>query len=70
MRYKVKVFFRRKFLEIKGNEIKIGIKEKPIEGKANREIVKKLAKHFRVSTSRVRIIKGLKSREKIIEIEK
>ena len=68
MIYKVQVEFSKEFLEIKDNEINIGIKSKPIKGEANKEIIKKLAKHFGVSTIHIQIKSGHKSRKKIIEI--
>ena len=68
MIYKVQVEFSKEFLEIKKGQINIGIKSKPLKGEANKEIIKKLAKHFGVSTSVVQIKSGHKSREKIIEI--
>jgi len=40
----------------------------PTEGKANKALVELLAGHFKVKKSSVRIIKGEKSREKVIEI--
>lgn len=40
----------------------------PSEGKANKEIVKWLAKKFGKSTSQVRLVAGLHSKTKIIEI--
>jgi len=66
--YKVTVEFSREFLEIKENQISIGVKSKPLKGEANKEIVKKIAKHFGVSAALVQIKSGHKSREKIIEI--
>ena len=68
MIYKVQVEFSKEFIKIKENQINIGIKSKPIKGEANKEIIKKLAKHFGVSTTLVQIKSGHKSREKIIEI--
>ena len=68
MIYKVQVEFSKEFLEIKEDQINIGIKSKPIKGEANKEIIKKLAKHFGVSTTLVQIKSGHKSQEKIIEI--
>ena len=70
MIYKVTVEFSKEFLEIKENQINIGIKSKPLKGEANKEIIKKIAKHFGVSTALVQIKSGHKSREKIIEILK
>jgi len=62
------VEFSKEFLEIRDNQINIGIKSKPIKGEANKEIIRKLAKHFRVSTGLVHIKSGHKSRQKIVEI--
>ncbi len=60
--------FSKEFLEIKEDQINIGLKSKPIKGQANMEIIRKLAKHFGVSTGLVKIKSGHKSQEKIIEI--
>jgi len=46
------------------------VKETPIGGKANKSIIKSLAEYFNVSNSDIEIIRGHKSREKIIEINK
>jgi len=66
--YKVHVKFSKEVLEIINDEIIIGIKSKPIKGEANKEIIKKIAKHFKISTALVQIKSGHKSLEKIIEI--
>jgi uncharacterized protein len=66
--YKVSVDFSKEFLEINNNQINIGIKTKPIKGQANKEIIKKLAKHFGISSTQIQIKTGHKSQEKIIEI--
>ncbi len=68
MIYKVQVEFSKEFLEIQNDQINIGIKSKPVKGEANKEIIKKLAKHFGISTALVHIKSGHKSRQKIIEI--
>ncbi len=68
MIYKVLVEFSKEFLEIQDNQINIGIKSKPVKGEANKEIIKKLAKHFGISTALVHIKSGHKSQQKIIEI--
>ena len=69
MLYEVNVEFNKEFLSIKENQITIGIKSKPIKGEANKEIIKKLAKHFGISTSLVQIKYGHKSKQKIIQIQ-
>ena len=43
--------------------------EPPIRGKANASLLKYIAKALRISTSRVTIIRGLKSRDKLVSIE-
>ncbi len=68
MIYKVSVEFSKEFLEINENRINIGIKSKPIKGQANKEIIKKIAKHFGVSSRQIQIKAGHSSQEKIIEI--
>jgi len=66
--YKVTVEFSKEFLEIKDNQINIGIKSKPVKGQANKEIIKKIAKHFEISSTMIQIKSGHKTKEKIIEI--
>ncbi|QLH06288.1 DUF167 domain-containing protein [Nitrosopumilus ureiphilus] len=68
MIYKVHVEFSKEFLEIIDEQINIGIKSKPLKGEANKEIIKKIAKRFEISTALVQIKSGHKSRDKIIEI--
>jgi len=68
MKYEVEVRFHNDFLKVEGNKIIVGLTSKPEKGKANLELIKKLAKHFKVSSSQVKIVSGLKSRRKIVEI--
>lgn len=68
MLYQVHVEFNKDLLEVNCNEITIGVKSKPVDGQANKEIIKKLAKHFGVSSANITIRSGHKSRDKIIEI--
>ena len=68
MIYKVQVKFAKDFLKINDNQINIGIKSNPIKGEANKEIIKKIAKYFSISTGTIQIKSGHKSKEKIIEI--
>jgi hypothetical protein len=39
------------------------------EGEANEAVVRSIAKHFKVAPSSVKIVRGLKGRNKILEIE-
>jgi len=66
--YSVSIVFQQDFVDVVDNHITIGVTAKPVDGKANKEIIKKLAKHFGVSSSKVVIKSGHRSKEKIIEI--
>ena len=69
MRYSVSVRFSSDGqIKVSGNEISISIKSPPERGKANRELVKKLATHFSVGEDRIRIVSGLTSRKKLVEV--
>jgi len=68
MRYDVEVTFHRDFVKVEGDKILVGLTSKPEKGKANAELVKKLAKHFGVPSSRVSIVSGHKSRDKVVEV--
>ena len=46
------------------------VKAAPIEGKANEAIVESLAEYFNVAKADIEIIRGHKSKEKIIKINK
>ncbi|MBK3332197.1 DUF167 domain-containing protein [Persephonella atlantica] len=41
----------------------------PEKGKANKKVVEILSKHLKVPKSRIKLIRGEKSREKVFEIE-
>lgn len=68
MFYKVSVSFHKDYVKIKDDHIQIGIMVKPIQGKANVEIIKQIAKHLGISKSKVRIVAGEKSQDKVIEV--
>jgi len=68
MKYEVEVKFHKNFIKVEGNKILVGLTSKPEKGKANLELIKKLAKHFKVPSSHIRIVSGLKSKRKIIEV--
>ena len=51
-----------------GKYLRVKVAAPPIEGKANRELINILSKHFGVSKNKVTIVSGEKSRNKIVEI--
>ena len=68
MEIKVKVKTNKNKQEIQKideNNYIINLKSSPIENKANKELIKLFSKELKL---RVKIKKGLKSREKILEI--
>ena len=56
-------------IEILGeNQFKIHVTAPPAKGKANRAVLDMLADYFNAPVSRLRIVKGQGSRDKIVEI--
>lgn len=51
----------------KDKEYEVWMREKPIEGKANEELIKVLRKYFK--SREIKITSGLSSRKKIVEIK-
>jgi len=52
----------------KGDTLIVTTKEPPKEGRANRQVIKLLAKHFKVPQNQVKLVNGFKKRDKVIEI--
>ncbi len=68
---KVKVIPRssqNKVVEEKAGFLKVKLTSAPVDGEANKELIKILAKHFKTAKSNIEIVGGLKSKEKIIKI--
>jgi len=51
-----------------GDSFMVKVKEPPKEGTANQAVIKLLAEHFGVAKSRVRILSGFRSKNKVIEV--
>ena len=58
-----------KIIKISDNNLEVWVKEPPIQGRANRAIIKALAGYFQISLSSVSIISGRTSRLKTINIQ-
>ena len=69
MLYEITVKFQRDLSEISKNQITLGIESKPMKGDANKEIIKKLSKHFKIPRSSIQIKSGHKSKRKFVEIQ-
>jgi uncharacterized protein (TIGR00251 family) len=69
MRLKIKLHpnsSQEKIEKINDEQYEVWLKEKPIDGKANGELIKVLKRHFKKD---VNIIHGFKSRNKIVDIK-
>ena len=52
-----------------GKLLRVRIQSPPSDGKANKELILTLAKHFGVKRREISIVSGQKSRLKVVEIE-
>lgn len=59
---------QQKIEEAEDGSLIISLKSPPVEGKANEELIKLLAKKYHVSKSQINIKSGLASRNKLVEI--
>jgi hypothetical protein len=55
-------------VKLNKNTFKVFVKEPPVKGRANQAIINLLANYFHIAKSQIRIVKGEKSREKVIMI--
>ena len=60
---------KRVLVREEGGVLVVYVDAPPVKGKANKRLVQILAKHFGVSKSKIQIVSGEKSREKIVEIQ-
>lgn len=59
---------RSEILDLGKGALKVKLTVLPVDGKANKELIKVLADHFGVSKRGVIIRLGLKSRDKVVEV--
>jgi uncharacterized protein len=50
------------------NEIELSISSVPLKGKANKEIIQKISNYFNIKSNNVKIIRGLHSTTKVVDI--
>ena len=55
--------------EIGPNQFYVKVKAPPRENRANLEVVETLSRHFHLPKSRISVIAGLRSKQKVVEIE-
>ena len=68
IRIKVKPSSRTEEVSHEGDSFIVKVKEPPREGRANQAVIELLAEHFGVPKNQVRILSGLRSRNKIIDV--
>ena len=65
---KVKPNSRTEDVSREGDSFIVRVKEPPREGKANQAVIRLLAEHLGVPRSRVKILSGFRSKNKVIEV--
>jgi len=51
------------------DQLLVKVKAPPQENKANQEVIKTLAEYFHVPKSRISIVAGFRSKQKVLELE-
>jgi len=72
MKINVKVIPRSSIQHIQESlegSLKVKLKSPPVGGQANQELIEMLAKYYKISKSQVEIVKGLTSKNKIVEVD-
>jgi len=59
---------RSEIVGLEGDTLKVRVAAPPVKGKANRALVKLLAKALGVSSSQVEIVRGHKARRKTVQV--
>ena len=60
---------KKNLLKEEAGGIKVYLTAPPVDGRANEALVDFLAQYYAIRASRIEIIKGLKSRNKVINIK-
>jgi uncharacterized protein len=55
-------------LGVRGGALEVAVAAPPVDGEANAELVATLARHFAVARSKVRVVTGAGSRNKLVSI--
>lgn len=70
MKIEIKVIpkAKRNSIDFDATPIKVHLTAPPIEGKANQALVDFLSEYYKITKNNISIIKGLKSRHKVVMI--
>jgi uncharacterized protein YggU (UPF0235/DUF167 family) len=52
----------------RGDSFEVRVDEMAVGGRANKRLVEILAEHFKVQKSRISILKGTKTRDKLVQV--
>jgi uncharacterized protein (TIGR00251 family) len=55
-------------IDMGNNRVKVNVISPPVDGRANRELIESLARHYKKKKSSITIKKGTTSRNKLVEI--
>ncbi|RUM31708.1 MAG: DUF167 domain-containing protein [Aquifex sp.] len=55
--------------KVSDNQFIVKVKEAPEKGKANERVIELLSKHFGIPKTKIKIVRGATSRNKVIEID-
>jgi uncharacterized protein len=72
MKLSIKVLPRsskNEIVEMPDKSLKIKLTAAPVDGEANKKLIALLAEHFDVAKSKIKIVSGLTSKNKIVEID-
>ena len=61
---------KQEIIKKENDSFEIWVKEKPIQGQANRAIITILTDYFKIPRENIKLIKGFKQRNKVFEITK
>jgi uncharacterized protein (TIGR00251 family) len=70
VRYQVDVRFGREYLSVQDRHLVVGLKARPVKGRANRELVTTLANYFKVSATQIKIVSGYTSKRKVVVVDR
>lgn len=60
---------RNELVEMNGGVLRARVTAAPVDGKANRALCRLIAKRLGVAPSRVSVVRGEKSRQKLVRVE-
>lgn len=66
---KVKPGSKQNSIEVSGDKIILRTTARAHDGEANEAVIKMLSKYFKVAKGQVKILRGEKSKEKVISLE-